>query len=128
MRHSVQYAYVTFWLIVYKNSPFFGPLSGLVSFCLPGMLRVFFHLPRTFHRNHRLVPVAYPVHFFSHSLRETAEDYARRLHHNIDYRALWWTFKSLDEDGELQEFLGGILDLLKLNCCTKCLFRLHLTE
>ena len=41
-------------------------------------------------------------------MRRTAEDYARKLYHNIDFRALWWTFKSLDEDGELQEFFEGL--------------------
>jgi hypothetical protein len=49
-----------------------------------------------------------PVHFFSHSMRKTAEDYARKLHYSIDFRALWWTFESLDEDGELEEFFEGL--------------------
>jgi hypothetical protein len=44
-------------------------------------------------------------------MRQTAEYYARKLHHDIDYRALWWTFKSLDEDGERQEFFEGLLGL-----------------
>jgi len=44
-------------------------------------------------------------------MRKTAEVYARKLHHDIDYRALLWTFKSLDEDGELQEFFEGLIGL-----------------
>ena len=44
-------------------------------------------------------------------MRETAEDHAMKLHRNIDFRALLWTFKSLDEDGELQEFFEGLIGL-----------------
>ena len=41
-------------------------------------------------------------------MRGAAECYARRLHHNIDLRTLLWTFKSINEDGELQESFEGI--------------------
>lgn len=46
----ILYAFVNVMPIFYKNSPFFGPLSELVCFCFTGMLHVFFHLSRTFHR------------------------------------------------------------------------------
>jgi len=48
------------------------------------------------------------AHFFSRSMRKTAEDYAKNLPHNIDFRALLWTFTTLDEDGELQKFFQGL--------------------
>jgi hypothetical protein len=41
-------------------------------------------------------------------MRKTAEDYASRLNGGIYLRALWWTYNSLVEDGELQEFFEGI--------------------
>jgi Family of unknown function (DUF6535) len=37
----ILYAYVIIWPIVYKNSPFCGPLSGLASFCLTNIQHVF---------------------------------------------------------------------------------------
>jgi hypothetical protein len=43
-------------------------------------------------------------------MRKTAEYHALRLPSDIDFRALW-TFKSLDEDGELQVFFEGLLGL-----------------
>ena len=102
----ILYSCLTFLLIIRKNSPYSGPLSTLFSFCVTGMRHVFLHLPRTFGRNHR--SVAYSFHPFSHSMLKTAEDHALKLRRNIDFRALMWTFKSLDEDGELQEFFEGL--------------------
>jgi len=102
----ILYTWVTFLPIVYKNSPLFGPLSGLASFCLTGMRHVFFKLFEIFRRNP--FPAIHPAHSFSRSMHKTAEYYAWRLHNNIDFRALLWTFKTLDEDGELQEFFHGL--------------------
>jgi hypothetical protein len=105
----ILYACITFSPIIWKNSPYSGPLSSFFSFCVTGMRRV---LLKLFEKSRRNAGSAIkPAHFFSRSMRETAEDCARRLHHDIDFRALWWTFKSLDEDGELQEFFGGLLGL-----------------
>jgi hypothetical protein len=102
----VLYVCLTFMPIIRKNSPYSGPLSAFFSFCITGMRHVFFKLFEKLRRNRGwAIP---PVHFFSHSMRETTEYYARILHHDIDFRALWWTFESLDEDGELQEFFEGL--------------------
>jgi hypothetical protein len=92
--------------IIFKNSPCSGPLSSFFSFCVTGTRHVFFKLLEKSRRNP--ASAIHPVHLFSRSMREAAEYYARRLHHDIDIRALLWTFKSINEDGELQEFFEGI--------------------
>jgi hypothetical protein len=115
----ILYACLTFLPIIRKNSPYSGPLSAFCSFFITGMRHVFFKLFEKSRRNPGLA--IHPVHFFSRSMRETAEDYARRLHHNIDFRALWWTFKSLDEDGELQDFFEGLLGLCSSNAVPNAL-------
>jgi hypothetical protein len=104
----ILYAYITFLPVIRKNSPYSGPLSALFSFGVTGTRHVFFKLFKKSRRN--FGSATPPVHFFSHSMRKTAEDRALKLHRN-DFRALLWTFKSLDEDGELQEFFGGLLGL-----------------
>ena len=102
----VSYACLTFLPIIRKNSPYSGPLSAFFSWVFTGMRHIFFKLFEKHRRNPS--SAINPVHFFSRSMRKTAEDYAKRLHHSIDFRALWWTFKSLDEDGDLQEFFEGL--------------------
>ena len=101
----ILYACLTFLPIICKNSPYSGPLSATFSVFITGMQHVFFGL---FQKSRRNPGSAIHPHFFSHSMRKTAEDYAQKLHQTIDFRALWRTFESLDEDGELQEFFGGL--------------------
>jgi hypothetical protein len=105
----ILYACLTFLPIIRKNSPYSGPLSLFLSFCLAGMRHVFLKLFEKYRRNSD--SAIHRVQFFSRSMRWTAEEFALRLHHNIDYHALLWTFKSLDEDGERQEFFEGLLGL-----------------
>ena len=105
----ISYACLTFLPIICKNSPYSGPLSATFSVFITGMRHAFFKLFQKSRRNRGLA--IHPIHFFSHSMRKTAEDYAQKLHQNIDFRSLWRTFESLDEDGELQEFFEGILGL-----------------
>jgi hypothetical protein len=106
----ISYACLTFLPIIRKNSPYSGPLSSFFSWCVTGLRHVFFKLFEEPRRKPGSTTKR-PAHFFSRSMRETAEHYARKLHHDIDFRALWWTFKSLDEDGELQEFFEGLIGL-----------------
>jgi hypothetical protein len=50
--------------------------------------------------------------FFSRSLAKTAEEFALNLNRDIggdiDRRSLLWTFESLDEDTDLEEFFEGL--------------------
>ena len=103
---AISYACITLLPIICKNSPYSGPLSAFFSFCVNGMRHVFFKLFEKSRRNPG--SAINPVHFFSRSMRKTAEDYALRLNGGIYLRALWWTYNSLVEDGELQDFFEGI--------------------
>ena len=107
----VLYAYFTFLPIICKNSPYSGPLSQLFFFCVTGMRHVFFKPFERSRCNTGPVSATHPAHFFSRSMRKTAEDYARSLDNSIDFRALWRTFKSLREDRDLQQFFEGLVGL-----------------
>ena len=97
----ILYACLTFLPIVYKNSPW---SMFRTAFCM-GLFLSHRHATCFLEKLHRnRSSAARPVHLFSHSMRETAEDSALKVHRNIDFRALFWAFKSLDEDGELQHF------------------------
>ena len=102
----ILYACLTFLPIICKNSPYSGPLSAFFFFCFAGMRHLFFKLFKTSRIN--LGSARHPVHFFSHSMRKTAEDYAWKLPYMIDFNALWRTFESLDKDEELLEFFAGL--------------------
>jgi hypothetical protein len=106
------YACLTFFPIVYKDSPYCAPLSASFSFCLTGIRYGFFKLfqryphidPRQcmpLPRDSRTVHLA---DFFSHSMTKTAEEYAFKLPADIDYHSLLWTFESLDDDGDLEKY------------------------
>ncbi len=112
----VLYAYLTVLPIFYKNSLCFSPLSMLVSFCLTGIRCGFFLLlqkfPHFYASIYTLLHSRDPraVHlddFFSHSMSKTAEEYAFRLNPGIDHRSLIWTFRSLDNDTDLEKFFGS---------------------
>jgi Family of unknown function (DUF6535) len=105
----ISYVWITFLPIVRKNSPYSGPLSAFFSFFVTGARHLFFKLSEKSRRN--FGSVMRSAHFFSRSMRETAEVHALKLTRDIDFRALWWTFESLDEDVELQEFFEGLLGL-----------------
>ncbi len=107
----ILYACLTFSPIIRKNSPYTGPLSALLSFCFTSMQRIPSKISDKFHLG--LASAVRPIDVFSHGMRKTAEDYALDLARKIDFDALWWTFESLDEDGELQQFFEGLPGLCK---------------
>jgi hypothetical protein len=49
--------------------------------------------------------------FFLPSMSRTAEEYALKLPPDIDSQSLLWTFKSLDEDGDLEKFFEALPSL-----------------
>ena len=105
----ILYACLTFLPIICKNSPYSGPLSSFFSFCFTSIRHLFFKLFEKSRRN--LGSARHTVRFFSYSVRKTAEECALRRDYNIDSRALWRTFESLNGDGELQEFFEGLVAL-----------------
>ena len=113
----IVYAYLTVLPIRRKNSPYSAPLSALVSVCSTGIRSSFFQFIERFPRLVQPFAMYLPnrnpggVHlqgFFSHSMTTTAEQFARKLDSEIDYESLMWTFDSLDEDRELEQFFDGV--------------------
>ena len=103
--------------ITRKDSPYPTPLSGIFSFCLTGIRYLFFKKFPNFSKFIRKqLPSpdpgeVYIDNFFSYSMTETAEKYAFELNSDIDHDSLLWTFKSLDEDADFEEFFEGHLRL-----------------
>jgi hypothetical protein len=116
----ILYVCLSFFPVFHKNSLYSTPLSVLFSFYLTGIrslfFLVFFGLRGFAHINdliHKLHSSRDPgkVHlddFFSRSMLKTAEEYALKLDSDIDHESLWWTFKSLDEDADFEEFFEGL--------------------
>ena len=110
----ILYTCLSVFPITRKDSPYSTPLSGIFSFCLTGIRYLFFKKFPNFSKFIRKqLPSpdpgeVYIDNFFSHSMTETAEKYAFDLNSDIDHDSLLWTFKSLDEDADFEEFFEGL--------------------
>ena len=132
----ISYACLSLFPIIRKNSLYFTPLSVLFSFCLTGIryLLVLFLVSlryqiftrintfmRTLLPSHRpeevylddffsrsMIKTAEKYAFFSSSMIKTAEEYAFKLKFDIEHRLLLWTFESLDEEADYEEFFEGL--------------------
>ncbi|KAH9971371.1 hypothetical protein BGW80DRAFT_455607 [Lactifluus volemus] len=136
----IVYAWLTFMPVFHKNSPYSAPLSEPLSFCVTDLRYTVFWLLERFTHTHfyisclrffrnRLMAWRHgnlssdnlfsdpdflrPNNISSNNLRGTPEDFAFRLDPVIDYRALKWTFDSLDEDHELEMFFEGVPNFCK---------------
>ena len=105
------YACLSIFPITRKDSPYYTPLSGTFSFFLTGIRFLFF---RRFPRLIRKQPPSsdpgetYIDTYFSHSMDKTAEKYALELKPDIDHGSLKWTFESLDDEADFEEFFEGL--------------------
>ncbi|KAN0137371.1 hypothetical protein V8E53_004816 [Lactarius tabidus] len=116
----IVYAYVTFLPIRHKDSPYHAPLSTFIWFCIAAVRYTFFSAPDIPPpRSNNSMPGTFVSRdleddrsrsLSSYSLSKAAEDCASRLPGEIDYRALEWTFDSLDQDSELEQFFEGVPD------------------
>ncbi|KAH9029498.1 hypothetical protein EDB85DRAFT_1522252 [Lactarius pseudohatsudake] len=113
----VVYAYLTALPILHKDSPYHAPLSSFFWFCVTSMRYAVFPSRDTHLRHNTTTPGSFSHDpeedrnnrsLFQHSLLKTAEEHANGLPAEIDYRALEWTFGSLDEDRELEQFFDGV--------------------
>ena len=115
------YLYITLLPIFRHDSPYYTPLTTVAWFCATGIswlvLRILKAVASELH-GQKLVSLDswYRIsvlenrlnkRFFSGFTKET-EGSALRLSSDIDVRGLSWTFNSLEEDHELEEFLAGI--------------------
>ena len=114
----VVYGYITVLPILHKDSPYHAPLSSFIWFCIAGVRYTLFSSPDIPPpRSNNSFPGAFSRELEddrsripSYSLSKTAEEYASRVPAEIDYRSLSWTFDSLDQDSELEEFFEGVPD------------------
>jgi len=113
----ILYAYVTALPILHRDSPYDAPLSTLIWLCGISMRYTAFPTHDSAHRHHITMPGSFVARepeadrdqgLFPRNLLMRAEEYASELPDEIDYRALSWTFDSLDEDRELEQFFDGI--------------------
>ncbi|KAI0264340.1 hypothetical protein BC834DRAFT_970694 [Gloeopeniophorella convolvens] len=120
------YLIITVMPVIFLDSPYHTPLSSLTwslimtSFKL--VLGAASFVLRSLH-NHGWAPIRLGVN--THALLATcqrrlrlgmvkeAEEVAMGLSSDIDSRALAWTYDSLDEDHELEQFLAGIPDFFR---------------
>jgi hypothetical protein len=122
------YLYITLLPIFRHDSPFYTPLTTVAWFCATGIswlvLRTLKAVASKLHGQkfvsldswYRISVVENRLNkrFFSGFTKET-EGSALRLSSDIDVRGLSWTFNSLEEDHELEEFLAGIPGFLSSN-------------
>jgi hypothetical protein len=123
----ISYACLSLFPIIKKNSLYSTPLSVPLSFFFTGIRYLFFlvssrlgsfpHIGDLIGKLHsgRLPGEVHLDDFFSRSMIKTAEEYAFKLKPDIDHRSLWWTFESLDEDAEYEEFFEGLPRLCDSN-------------
>ena len=116
----VIYAYVTALPIVYKDSPYHAPLSTVIWICTASMRYTVFPTHDSIHHNTAMPGLLsahdpeedpredHPQGLFPSNLLMRAEEYASGLPPDIDHRALSWTFDSLDEDDDLEQFFDRV--------------------
>jgi hypothetical protein len=113
----IVYAYVTALPMIHKDSLYYAPLSTLVWFCATSVRNALFPAPDSSPRRRTTIPEPFPTRDpeedrlrrpFPHSLLRTAEECANRQPADIDYRALLWTFDSLKNDREIEQFFEGV--------------------
>ena len=113
---TVVYAYLTILPVLHMNSPYSTPLTALISFCLTGMRSALYQLVQTLSglgstitmRLCNRVSTTAHVDEFSHNICKASELLALQLGPEIDYESILWTFESLDEDKELEQFFEGV--------------------
>ncbi|KAI0301534.1 hypothetical protein B0F90DRAFT_1628611 [Multifurca ochricompacta] len=98
------------------DSPYYAPLSSTTWYLFTGISFLLFRIllwPAHYCIGHDTVERFRKLkeHYrrlFLNGMGKTAEETALKLGSEFDGRALMWTFESLDEDHELEQFFAGI--------------------
>ena len=109
------YACITLMPIIRQDSPYYSPLSSSIWWCVANTPFLFFRILRNF-MPHNHVVQWYHAHYAKshfrwpslHAMRRAAERFARKLSSDIDYRALLWMFKTLNDDDEFEQFFDAL--------------------
>ncbi|KAI0271102.1 hypothetical protein BGY98DRAFT_1100398 [Russula aff. rugulosa BPL654] len=94
-----------------KDSPYYTPLSWVFSFCLTGIRYLFLRMFPSFKRQQSPSSDRGEDHkdnYFSYSMAKTVEDHVFKLDPEIDHRSLLWTFQSLDDEADFENFFEGL--------------------
>ena len=110
------YACITLMPIFCHDSPYYSPLSSLIWWCVINTLFIIYRLLSKFMRRDSFVLRWYHTHYAeSHlrwpslrSMQEAGARFALNLTSKIDYRALLWMFKTLNNDKEFEQFFDAL--------------------
>ena len=108
------YGCVTFMPIFRHDSPYYAPLSSSAWYLYSGTLYVVYRALRWIVLQdcfsvaawRRLEGLKVYTALFSQGIAKAAEETARKLSSEIDWRVLIWTLESLDEEHELERFFS----------------------
>jgi hypothetical protein len=105
---AILYLCLSIFPIIRKDSPYHTPLSGTFSLFLTGIRFLFFKaFPWSFPRLRKGDPEKF-YDYFSYSRTRTAEKHAMELNPDMDSESLLWTFESLDDEEDLEDFFGSL--------------------
>ena len=111
------YMCITFMPIFRHDSPYYAPLSSSAWYLYTGtrvaLFRVLWWIVNRCNFSNSIRQRMYELWWTywgraSRGMEEEFEETARKAPPEIDGRALMWTYESLDEDHELEQFFSGI--------------------
>ncbi|KAN0126379.1 hypothetical protein V8E52_000019 [Russula decolorans] len=110
------YACITLMPIFYHDSPYYSPLSSSIWWLVTNTLFIVYRLLSNFLRRNSFVLRWYHAHYAeSHlrwpslgAMRKAAARFALQLSSDIDYRALSWMFRTLNDDDEFEQFFDAL--------------------
>jgi hypothetical protein len=113
------YACITLMPIFCKNSPYYSPLSSSIWWCVTNTPFIIYQLLTKFISRDSSVFRWYHTHYTrSHlpwpslrAMHKAAGRFALQLSSDIDYRALSWMFKTLNDDDEFEQFFDALPSL-----------------
>ena len=113
------YACITLMPIICQDSPYYSPLSSSVWWCAINTLFILYRLFKNFIPRDSFVLRWYDAHYAkSHfrwptlrAMQKAGERFAQKLPSDIDYRALSWMLKILNDDDEFEEFFDALPSL-----------------
>ena len=113
------YACITLMPIIRQDSPYYSPLSSSTWWCVINTLFILYKLFKIFMPRNSFLLWWYQTHYAkSHfrwptlrAMQTAGERFAQKLPSDIDYRALSWMFKTLNDDDEFEEFFDALPSL-----------------
>jgi len=110
------YVCITLMPIFRHHSPYYAPLSSSAWYLYSGTLYVVYQALRwivsqdyfSVATRRRLEGLRSYSGLFSQGIAKAAEETARKLSSEIDWRVLIWTLESSDEEHELERFFSGL--------------------